>query len=140
MADIIDFKPRQKPALEKPSIERLSSDSVEEITAQWEKSASNNRLNEYFTLYTPAWSQPGVNYLDDLTALSVVEQKIGLEPQIIAPGFGIDNPLGWVAAFRMNGIIVATPFMMSETYARAFNVLLFLKLKREMTALKIVIV
>jgi hypothetical protein len=75
----------------------------------------------------------GVNYLEDLNELSSVEQKIHLEPQIVSPGFDVlGNALGWIAAFRLNGVIVSTPFMLNEGYARCFNILLFLKLKREL--------
>jgi hypothetical protein len=132
MADVISFADHRKTPLEKPTVQELIEFVTEEITGHWEKFASNNRLNEYFIQCTPSWSRAKVNYLQDLNALAGIEQKIKLEPQIIAPGFGIDNPLGWVAAFRLNGEVVATPYMLSEPYARCFNILLFLKLGREL--------
>lgn len=131
--NVIDFASRQKKPPPKPTIQELAQFCSDEILAHWEKFASNNRLNDHFISQTPTWSQPTVNYLDDLNGLSAIEQKIHLEPQVVAPGFSPDNALGWIAAFRINGIIVATPFMVSEQYARCFNILLYLKLKREMT-------
>jgi hypothetical protein len=132
VAEIIDISTRFKKPAPKPTVTELAQFCADEILSHWEKFASNNRLNDYFTSSTPMYCKGGVNYLEDLNALSLVEQKIYLEPQVVAPGFNEKNALGWIAAFRLNGVIVATPFMVSEQYARCFNILLFLKLKREL--------
>lgn len=133
MAEIIDISTRFRKPPAKPTVTELAQFCADEILSHWEKFASNNRLNDYFLQSVPTWANGTVNYLEDLNALSSIEQKVYLEPQVIAPGFNEkQNALGWVAAFRLNGIIVATPFMVSEQYARCFNVLLFLKLKREL--------
>jgi hypothetical protein len=132
VADIIDISTRFRKPPPKPTVTELAQFCADEILSHWEKFASNNRLNDYFTSSTPMYCKGGVNYLEDLNALSLVEQKVYLEPQVIAPGFNEKNALGWIAAFRLNGVIVATPFMVSEQYARCFLILLFLKLKREM--------
>lgn len=134
--NVIDASERFRRSPAKPSIEELGNFAIEEIGSYWEKFASNNRLNDYFLQQTPLWSQSSINYLEDVTALGILEQKIGLDPQVIAPGFGTDQ-LGWVAAFRLKGIVIATPFMLSEAYARCFNILLFLKLKRDITTHKL---
>ena len=130
MADIIDIASRRKPAA--LTVQDLASACVDEIQSNWEKMARGNRLNEFFIQSTPSWSQPSVNYLEDLNSLSNVELKIGLDPQVVAPGFSPDNALGWIGAFRLNGIVVATPFLVNEQYARCFLILLFLKLKRSL--------
>jgi hypothetical protein len=130
MADVIDIASRRKPA--PPTLQELSQACIDEIQANWEKMARGNRLNEFFIQSTPSYSQPSINYLEDLNSLSTVELKIGLDPQVVAPGFSPDNALGWVGAFRLNGIVVATPFLVNEQYARCFNILLFLKLKRSL--------
>lgn len=126
MNNVIDISSRRK-----KSIQELSIFCIEEISKNWEYYAKNNRLNDYFISNTPNWGQENINYLYDLNALSNIEQKIKLEPNICAPGFENVNSLGWVASFKMNEIILITPFMPAETYARAFLILLFLKLKRE---------
>lgn len=128
MADIINFADHAK---KKPTVEYLSQRAADEILANWEKFAANNRLNDFFLQSAPSWATQ-TNYLEDLTALSLLEQKIKLDPQICSPGFLPDNMLGWIASFRINGIIVTTPFMPTEQYARCFNVLLYLKIKREL--------
>lgn len=132
MAEIIDLASRRKVPPPKPTVTELAQFCADEILSHWEKFASNNQLNMYFTSSTPMYCKGAVNYLEDLNALSTIEMKIALEPQVIAPGFNEKNSLGWVAAFRLNGVIVATPFMVSEQYARCFNILLYLKLKREL--------
>lgn len=134
MADIINLADRRKKPVEKPSSQDLVLFCTDEILSHWDKFASNNRLNEYFIQSVPSWTQPSVNYLEDLSALAGIELKIGLEPQVSAPGFVADNQPGWVSSFKINGLIVSTPFMVSELYARCFGVLLFLKLKREYTS------
>lgn len=130
MADVIDISTRFKK--QKPTLQEIFQNAIEEISGNWERFAANNRLNDFFVQCVPTWAQPELNYLDDLMALSSIERKIHLEPQIIAPGFNVDNALGWVAACRINGMIIATPFMPSEAYARAFNILLYLKVKRDL--------
>lgn len=132
MADVIDISTRFKKPPPKPTVAELAQFCTDEILSHWEKFASNNRLNDYFRSSTPMYSRSDVNYLEDLNALSLIEQRVHLEPQIIAPGFNDKNTLGWIAAFRLNGSIVVTPFMVNEGYARCFNVLLFLKLNREL--------
>ncbi len=134
MADIVDISTRFKKVTPPATVTvtEIAQHAIEEITSHWEKFASNNRLNDYFLQCVPTWAQPAVNYLEDLNALSSLEQKIKIDPQVVAPGFSPDNALGWIAAFRVNGIVVVTPFMVSEQYARCFLILLFLKLKRQM--------
>jgi hypothetical protein len=137
MADVIDITSRFKKLPPAPTLEDIAAHAIDDITSNWEKFASNNRLNDYFLQCTPSWSLPEKNYLEDLGALSVMEQKIKMEPQTTSPGFSPDNALGWIAAFRMNGKVIATPFMLSECYARCFNILLYLKIKRELVTNKI---
>lgn len=135
MADVINIASRRKPATplpEKPTVAELAVRCAEEIQSNWEKMARNNRLNDFFISSTPPFSSPSVNYLEDLNALSLIELKIGLEPQVISPGFSGDNALGWIACHRINGESVVSPFMINEQYARCFNILMFLKLKREL--------
>jgi hypothetical protein len=132
MADVIEISSFRKPKPTKPTTQELSVFCTDQIQQNWERFARGNQLNDFFISNLPSYAQPSVNYLEDLNALSGIEQKIGLEPQVCAPGVSPDNALGWIAAFRVNGAMVATPFMPTEQYARCFNILLFLKLKREL--------
>ena len=91
-----------------------------------------NKLNEYFMVCTPPYSHAGINYLEDLTAIAEMERRIGLWVQIISPNFGEPGIPGWVAAFRVGSTTVATPFLTSETFVRCFNILLYLRLQRDL--------
>jgi hypothetical protein len=129
-AKVFDFEAKRK-AMAKPSLEQLIADCSEDLLGNWERFARNNRLNQFFISSVPTWVNQHINYLDNLTELSQLEIKVGLEPQVVSPGFTTEN-LGWIAAFRINGKVVSSPFMISECYARCFNVLMYLKLKREL--------
>lgn len=133
MADIIDMFSRRKALPEIPSVEELAAKCVDEISENWERFAKNNRLNDYFLTSVPVWALPQVNYLSDLNAISSVENKINLSLFLNAPGTSANSKLGWVASSQINGVKVETPVMVCEAYARCFNILLFLKLGRELT-------
>lgn len=133
-AEVINMADRRKPVIiEKPSVEQLAHECCDEIAGNWERFARNNRLNDYFVQSVPLWTTTGVDYLSDLNALSVIESKINLGVLISAPGVSNPNQIGWLAIFKMNDVNVGTPPMFSEAYARCFNILLFLKLGRELT-------
>lgn len=131
MAEIISFADHRKP--EKPTFLQVAVRCQDEIATNWEKFAKGNQLNDFFVSSVPSWTKEGVNYLSDLNALSQIENKIKLLVQISAPGTLDKQQLGWVAAFTINDTKIETPFMFSEAYARCFNILLFLKLGRELT-------
>lgn len=133
MAEVIDLSKHRKPPIEHPTIEQLAALASEEIAGNWERFARNNRLNDYFASSTPTWSNPHTNYLGDLNAVAIIESKINIAVAVSAPGHAGVSQLGWVASFKINGITIATPFMVCEAYARCFNILLFLKLGRELT-------
>ena len=115
------------------TIEELAVECSEEISGNWERFARNNRLSDYFTQSTPSWSDPKGNYLSDLNALSVIESKINIVMALCSPGSNGASQIGWIASFKLNTVRVETPLMLSEAYARCFNILLFLKLGRELT-------
>ena len=134
MADIITLADHRKKPEEKLTIEQLASECVAAIAGDWERFARNNRLNDYFLQHTPQWTREKVDYLSDLSALSVIENKIGLGLYLVSPEASAStSQLGWVAGFKLNGVRFETPPMAFEAYARCFNILLFLKLGRELT-------
>jgi hypothetical protein len=136
MINVISLDSRRKSAPVKPTVQQVIEFCVEDILDHWEKFASNNRLNDYFIASVPSWTNQSINYLEDLTAVSIIEQKIDLPVQVVAPGFGsAEDPFpGWIASFRLNGEIITTPFMVSEVYARCFNIMLYLKIRRELVS------
>ena len=130
VADVIQFADhRRRAPEEKPTVDQLARQCSEEIAQNWERFARNNRLNDFFVQSVPAWTESSIDYISDLNALANIEKKINLWPCISAS----PRQVGWVAAFHLNNVVVVTPPMFTETYARCFNILLFLKLGREMT-------
>lgn len=130
MADIIQFDTIKRRAA--PTVHELITQAAEWVMHDWEKFAKLNRLNDYFTSTASVWTREGVNYLEDLNAVSVIEQKIGMNIVVRSPL--ISEHMGWKASFPLQSTTVYTPEMPFETYARCFNILLFIKLKRDLLA------
>jgi hypothetical protein len=128
MADVISLAEHRKK--NKPDVQEVARKVVDTVTVEWERFAKINRLNEYFVSTLQVWTQPGVAYLSDLNGISAVEAKAGLAPIIRAP-FEPAH-MGWKASFSIKNGIVSTPEMPFETYARCFNVLVYITFKREM--------
>lgn len=131
-ANVVNLAERRKTKPVMPSLLELATFISDEILDYWTKAAKLNRLNDYFVSCTPSFSQPEINYLEDLNAISGIEQRIGLHPQTMSPEFGIETIPGWVAAFRINAQTIASPFLASEALVRCFNILLFLRLHRDL--------
>lgn len=67
--------------------------------------------------------------LEDLNILSKIETMIGLKTVIFSPTQTEVNPVGWLVAFNMVDCMFSSPEMNTESKARAFSILLFLKLR-----------
>lgn len=66
--------------------------------------------------------------VDDLNLMAQVEAKLGVKLAIFPPGFA-ENDVGWLAVFNFDGFTFSSPELKTEALARAFSILLFLKLK-----------
>jgi len=127
MAEIIKLSDRRKK--EQPSLQYLIDNAVELTSIEWEKFARLNRLNEYFLQKAGIWADNSISYMSDLTAISEIEQKLGMSIIVRSP---FQSNLGWRASFPTKSSMITTPDMPFETYARCFNIILFLKLKRDL--------
>jgi hypothetical protein len=67
--------------------------------------------------------------IEDLNIISQIEQSIGLCPVVFSPGNTTANPDGWISGFYMLECMFSSPEMKTEAKARAFSVLLYLKMK-----------
>lgn len=67
--------------------------------------------------------------IEDLNFLSQVERMIGLNAVIFSPTCSDANMTGWIAVFNMADCTFSSPEMNTEAKARAFSILLFLKLR-----------
>jgi len=134
MADIVniaDFRREKKP---QPSASEIAAFSVTSVMAEWERFAKSNKLSEFVNSSLGPHVKPFTAYLNNLTEIGIIEQKIGLSPGVWAPGVTGGAQFGWRASFRFGEVLVETPDMASEAYARCCNILIFQKIKREFIA------
>lgn len=137
VTNVVDFTARRlaKSAAEKnpPSISEVAVDALDFLLGDWERYARQNKLNDYFKTSLPGQigQESTVNFMADLTQVANIEHNIGLLPMVFAPGTGSAVQRGWVVQFKLCEELVQTPDMASETYARTFAILLYLKTKRD---------
>lgn len=74
------------------------------------------------------------NALTDLNVVSSVEMMVGLRPVIFSPGCTDANPVGWIAGFYMTECMFSSPELHTEVKARAFSILLFLRIREILKA------
>lgn len=67
--------------------------------------------------------------IEDLNILSQIERMIGLNSVVFSPTCTDANMTGWIAGFNMADCMFSSPEMNTEAKARAFSILLFLKLR-----------
>lgn len=132
MAEIINFKDHQRILPKAPTIEELVLQCSDELVTNWERFAKNNQLNDYFLASIGHRADPDVNYMFDRNAIATVEMNLNIPFSLFYPGSLGKEQVGWVAGFQMNGVVMRTPQQGTEQYARCFNILLYLKLRREM--------
>lgn len=130
VVNIADF--RKKTVVTSP--QDIATFSADHVTSEWERFARSNKLAEFFSTSIGDRAKPFTNYLSNLTELSNLEQQIGLMPGIYAPGVIGAAQIGWRACFRFGEVLVETPDMAFEAHARCCNILIFLKVKRELVA------
>jgi hypothetical protein len=133
MADVVNIADfRKKPPPMSP--QDIVSFSVEHVMGEWERFAKANKLSDFFNSSIGASAKPFVNYLTNLTEIGNLEQQLGVMAGIWAPGINGPAQLGWRACFRFGEILVETPDMAFEPHARCCNILIFMKIKREVIA------
>lgn len=70
--------------------------------------------------------------LHDLNLLAKIEKMIGLNSLIFSPTCTDSNPTGWIAGFHMVECMFCSCEMKTESKARAFAIILFLKMRKEL--------
>ena len=105
-------------------------DVADDLMQHWHFYKNQNRLNEFIRTKFPEYLQPHpeVNLLEDLNAISQIEQRLNIENQItVASTVGDDGvSTRWTAAFKQDEIIYPTGNLESEAIARIVNVLNYL--------------
>ena len=127
MAEVINLADRRKAV--KPTVHEIISGALEYVSSQWEHHAKRNTLNEYVADSLKTWSAGDENYIQGLNAIASVENMLGMYTVVKSP---FHNQLGWRASFMMKNAAPHTPDLPFESYARCFNVLVYLKVKRDL--------
>jgi len=140
MTDVVDlasYRGKKKPPVKSEKTLALGtfSDCFDDVTSSWQKAVLHNNLNQYFLNSLPKQKIPDPigtkDYVNDLNFLSALERHLGMTVVIFYPAASNNNPVGWIAGFQHTTQAFSTPEMASESYARAFNILLFLQFKEE---------
>lgn len=108
------------------------------VMEDWTHYAGANRLNMYIASRLTALTKGPADsdYANDLNAISLVEQRLQLAYEVVAPGFGSNTSEGWVASFQRGSETFTVPtYMASEAAARALNVVLYVSFDIQMKSL-----
>jgi hypothetical protein len=134
VADIIQLDAHRK---KKPKLtpQEVVTFCVDDVMTDWERFAKTNKLNEFVQQGLGIHTTPFTNYLANRDKVAEAEDRIGLLPGIWAPGINGPSQLGWRSCFRFGDMLVETPDMASELYSRCCNILIFLKVRREIVLL-----
>ena len=72
--------------------------------------------------------------IQDLNVLSKLERMVGINPIIFSPTCTDANMVGWISGFYMAECMFSSPEMDTEAKARAFSIILFLRMKEVLAA------
>jgi hypothetical protein len=89
-------------------------------------------LNDSIKFGLKDFSNEALGVVDNLNSLSFIETRLKLRPVIFAPGQNSITQSGWIAGFKSQRSLFTSPEMETEALARAFNIVLFLKLNIEL--------
>ena len=109
----------------------IYNDVCTSVLNNWQKAAENNKLSHYIQTKIPAIAKnkKDSDYANDLNLLSSIEQKLGMVITIFSPSSTQVNPNGWFATFKFNDVIFSTfsptAILMSESHARALNIVIY---------------
>ena len=109
-----------------------------DIVDDWQGYAKENKLNELMLKKLPAHcvGPQNTDYVNDLNVISSIESKLNLIRSVNSPEFS-GNKMGWMVIFNKDGESYSgPPDMVLESYARAFNILLYVEFERRLKALK----
>lgn len=129
MANVINIDDKRKKKPQMTPVEMVAFCNTD-VMDSWEKYAKSNRLNEFFSINASIYTKPEINYLSNISEIVSIERVLGMHPAIYAPGIISQQQIGWRAGFRFENILVETPDMASEEYARCCNILIWLRIKR----------
>ncbi len=99
---------------------------VRGINTDWQRAERRGRLDEWIA---EELDDEVDDYTTDLNLLNQIETGIGVRTMIFHPYAAYaGNTTGFAAGFRYQDEVFATPAMRTEAEARAFNILLYLRM------------
>lgn len=101
----------------------------ESLQSKWFEHANSNLLNKFITRHIPkhAVGVKNSDYVNNIFDVSLVEQKLNINPIIFSPSSSVNNPDGWMVASTIGEQMIFTPNdMQSEASARSFHLLIFI--------------
>jgi hypothetical protein len=133
-------KSKEKSVATKPLTTReIFENCYSDVIDDWQLAAVKNGLNDYIRQKIPSKARGADNadYVGDLNAVSAVEQKLEMLVTIFYPEVTPSNPHSWLVGFHLGKeVYSAPPHMVSEAYARALNILLYIEFTAQLKKLK----
>jgi hypothetical protein len=134
-AEILQFKEAKikkdiRPVVTEELLNNIFNEVSSDTLSEWSLAAKNNKLNDYFTSKIPplARGARGIDYINDLNALSIVEQKLQLVINVSVIHFSKQPQ--WSVSFVTTMFDISKaytiPLMHTEYLARALNILIYL--------------
>lgn len=127
-------KKLQKTVLSHDDKLKIYADVADELIVSWDYFARKKALNEL--IINEFGLEAKQDYVNDLINLAELERKVGLATAVFAPYTLNKMQGGYVAGFTLDEDSFATPEMTSESYARAFNLLLYSYLSKALKQIK----
>jgi hypothetical protein len=138
-SNVIDFtaKKIEKQSSEPMTFETIVLESIDFLLGEWERNVRSNRLNEYFKNSIPSFVEKysRTNFMSDLTELAKLELNFNYSPIVYTPYTLDPSQFGWMVSLKIGEHRVNTPDMANECYARAFALLMYMKIKGTATML-----
>lgn len=134
---ILNFPKIKKFARPDISYSEVFSEVNVETLANWQLHATTDTLNKFIRskISTFAKGEEAADYVGNLNVLSDIEQKLGMK--IIMSYREDAKQFGWRAGFYKEQQIFSSAdfIVINESYARAFNILLFVGVESRMAEL-----
>ncbi len=131
-AQVIHLRPVPKKVLE---LSEIIEHATESLMGDWERMVRVGRINEFICSLLPISTEGESTFiLSDLNLIARIEVNLGIYPMIFFPGTAYPEQLGWIVQTKIGDQLTRTPELANEASARAFGIMLHLKVKHDAQA------
>lgn len=123
-----------KKKIQKQDLSKVYISIIDELVVSWDYFSRKKALNEL--IIDEFKIKEKKDYINDLNNLAELERTVGLVTSVFSPCALNKMQNGYVSGFTLNDESFVTPEMTSESFARAFNLLLFSYLKKALEQIK----